>query len=80
VTPTGIPSRREKLEMDFRALVVTALWPVINPSSSTTLSRSLAFLMASPSPTFTTTFTGRGTWWMFLKPNCSVRRAMPRSR
>ena len=38
--PTGTPSRRPKFEIDLRARVTTGFWPVIAPSSFTTLSSS----------------------------------------
>jgi hypothetical protein len=40
---------------------ITAFWPVISPISSITESSSLAFLVASPSPTLITIFSSFGT-------------------
>ena len=61
-TPTGIPARSEKFEIDLRARVTTGRCPVISAISSTTESSSFGFRGASPSPTLITIFSIRGTW------------------
>ena len=73
--PTGTPARRPKLAIDFLARVTTGFWPVICASSPTTASSSFGVLLASPMPTFSTTFTIRGTCIGFVMPNCLASRA-----
>ncbi len=69
VQPTGMPARSPKLAIAFLALVTTAFWPVIRPSSSTAASSCLGFFPASPMPTLSTTFTSRGTSCGLVRPN-----------
>ncbi len=66
--------------MDFLARLMTGLCPVMMDSSSTTLSRSFWSLGASPTPTFTTTFSIMGIWWGFENPNCSFSAGRTWSR
>ncbi len=78
-TPIGMPSRSPKFEIDLRARVTTGLWPVISASSATTESSSFAFFGASPSPTFTTTFSILGTRSTLSRPNSSMSFGRTRS-
>src|SRR5258708_12355798 len=66
IVTMALPSRSLKLAMDFLALVMIGFWPVICESSSTAVSRILAFEMASPMPMFRTTFSILGTAIGFL--------------
>ena len=60
VAPTGIPSLSRKLEMDRRARVMTAFWPVITANSPATDSMSFRSRLPSPTPTFSVTLTTCG--------------------
>ena len=66
--PSGTPARIEKFEIAFFAFVTSGRWPVIWPSSATIASSAFGALGASPSPTFSTTFTTRGIWCGLVKP------------
>jgi hypothetical protein len=66
MAPIAWPWRSLKFATDLRALRISAFWPATAASSSAARSRSFAFWVASPRPTFSTTFETVGTWWMFV--------------
>src|SRR3981081_2295828 len=70
--PMGMPLRILKFAMDFLARVMMAFWPVIWPSSTAAVSKSLAFWLASPRPMLTVTFCSLGTAIMFFQPKCFI--------
>ena len=72
LTPTGIPSRSLKFEIDFLAWRSTGCCPVMVRSSSTASSITFLFCDASPMPLLTTIFVIRGTCITFEYSNCSV--------
>ena len=57
----AMPCLTLKLAMDFFALVITGLCPVIRAISSTADSMTLALSLASPRPIFIVTFSSLGT-------------------
>jgi len=59
--PTLKPLRSRKLLIDWRALVITAFWPVIRAMSPAACSMALASSRALPTPMFMQIFTSRGT-------------------
>lgn len=59
--PTVVPSRSLKAAMEFLALVLTGLCPVMTARSFIAASKPLEFCSASPIPQFTTTFSILGT-------------------
>ena len=69
--PIAWPSRSLKFDTLFLARRRIAFWPVIIASSSIARSRSFGFVVASPSPIFTTTFSSFGIWLTFPYPNSS---------
>src|ERR1043166_3270879 len=67
--PIGIFSRSLKLAIDFFARVITGFCPAIDFISSSSVSRTLAFSMASPMPILSTILLSRGIAILFLMPN-----------
>ena len=68
LAPIGIPSRILKVAIDLRARRIVGFCPVIVVRSLIAPSSSFASFGASPTPMFTTTFTGLGTCMTFVKP------------
>ena len=58
---TGWPARRRNVAIDFLARRIDGFWPVMALSSSMTLSRTLMFWVASPTPELMTIFSSLGT-------------------
>ena len=65
MAPIAWSSRSLKFATDLRALRISAFWPATGASSSAARSRSFAFWVASPRPTFSTILVSVGTWWTF---------------
>ena len=72
-TPMGMFLRSLKLEIDFRARVTIAFWPVIWPNSLAAASSTLMFSIASPNPMLITIFCKRGTCMSLVYPNSFFR-------
>jgi hypothetical protein len=73
LSPIELPVRTRNWAIERLAFVTTGFWPVMVVRSPTAASIALAFVRASPRPTFTTIFARRGTWFGLTYENCFTR-------